>query len=133
MTEKIQQLLIIGLGGFFGAISRYSITIWVQKKFPNFQPAGTLVVNVAGCLLIGFLMGCIAQKTWLTDSPRAKLLLITGFLGSLTTFSTFGYETVQFLQLQEVRSALMNVTLNLVLGIIAVFAGYYFANPFSGS
>ncbi len=133
MTDKIQQLLIVGIGGFTGAILRYSISSWVQKKFPNFQPAGTLVVNVAGCLLIGFLMGCIVQKTWFADSPRMKLFMITGFLGSLTTFSTFGYETVQFLQLQEIRSTLINISLNVVLGILSVFAGLWIAQSVSAS
>ncbi len=133
MPEKIQQLLVVGFGGFFGAISRYSISSWVQKRTPNFQVAGTLIVNVIGCLLIGLLMGFILQKTWLADSPRMKLLLITGFLGSLATFSTFGYEPVQSIQIQDMRTAFLNVSLNLVLGIIAVFAGLLIAQFLTAS
>ncbi len=78
-------------------------------------------------------MGFIVQKTWLTDSPRMKLFLITGFLGSLTTFSTFGYETVQSLQIHDMRAAFLNVSLNLVLGILAVFAGIFIAQIMSAS
>ena len=128
----MEKVLLVGFGGFLGAILRYMLAGSVQARTVGSSiPWATLVVNVLGCLAIGLVSKVAETRGFISTETHS--FLVIGFLGSLTTFSTFGYETVQFLQLQEVRSALMNVTLNLVLGIIAVFAGYYFANPFSGS
>ncbi len=120
-------LLAVGLGGFVGAISRYVLTGWMQKAFPQFLPAGTLLVNVLGCLAIGFLMAIvIAQSTmgqpaWMSHSLR--LFLITGILGSLTTFSAFGYETVELLREDQLHIAALNVVANMGLGFPAVWLG----------
>jgi CrcB protein len=120
-------LLAVGLGGFVGAILRYIITGWMQKAFPQFLPAGTLVVNVSGCLAIGFLMAIVAaqsdtgQPAWMSHSLR--LFLITGILGGLTTFSAFGYETVEFLREDQFRLAVFNVSANMGLGFPAVWLG----------
>jgi CrcB protein len=123
----MSYILAVGLGGFLGAVSRYVLTGWMQKALPNFLPAGTLVVNVLGCLLIGFLMTLVVDQTdsggqaWL--SHQMRLFLITGILGSLTTFSTFGYETVELLREEEVRLAAWNVLANMGLGFPAVWLG----------
>lgn len=120
-------LLAVGLGGFVGAVSRYMLTGWMQKAVPQFLPAGTLLVNVLGCLAIGFLMAIvIAQSTtgepaWMTHTLR--LFLITGILGSLTTFSAFGYETVELLRDDRVPLAILNVLANMGLGFPAVWLG----------
>ena len=120
-------ILAVGLGGFVGAVSRYAITGWVQKAWPQFPPAGTLVVNVLGCLVIGFLMTLVidqpadGQQAWMSHSVR--LFLITGILGSLTTFSAFGYETVELLREEEIRLAFWNVLANVGLGFPAVWLG----------
>ena len=118
-------LLAVGFGGFAGAIARYVLTGLIQKACPQFLPAGTLAVNVLGCLAIGFLMTIIvdqpAEGPWMSHSLR--LFLITGILGSLTTFSAFGYETVELLHESEVRLAVINVIANLGLGFPAVWLG----------
>jgi fluoride exporter len=119
-------LLAVGLGGFVGAVSRYVLTGLIQKLFPQFLPAGTLAVNVSGCLLIGFLMTILVDQppgeaAWMSHSLR--LFLITGILGSLTTFSTFGYETVELLREEETRLAVWNVLANMGLGFPAVWLG----------
>ena len=119
-------VLAVGLGGFAGAVLRYAITGWVQHRFPTFLPAGTLAVNVLGCLVIGFLMTIIidqpaGNEAWIPHSVR--LFLITGILGSLTTFSAFGYETVELFREDRIRLALWNVAGNMGLGLPAVCLG----------
>jgi CrcB protein len=121
----MQSLLAVGLGGFVGAVSRYALTGWMQLRFPAFRPAGTLLVNVLGCLLIGLLMGWVTHKP--TFSEPLRLFLITGILGSLTTFSAFGYETVELLRENEVRLAMWNVAANMILGFSAVLLAVWFS------
>ena len=125
----MQQLLIVGLGGACGAVARYSLTGFVHRKFPEYlpYPIGTLAVNVLGCFLIGILMTLIAERDLFSEtvSENTRLLLITGFLGSLTTFSTFGYETVELMMLSNIRLACWNVAANVIVGCGAVFAGHW--------
>ena len=120
----MQQILAVGVGGFLGAIARYSLTGWVQRKIsPADFPAGTLVVNVIGCLTIGILMTLIVERVWLSEHETARLFLITGILGSLTTFSTFGHDTIELLRQGAVGPAVGNVALNVVVGLVAVTIG----------
>ncbi|MFQ5730929.1 MAG: fluoride efflux transporter CrcB [Planctomycetaceae bacterium] len=123
MNGVAQNLLAVGAGGFVGAILRYGISGLLQKKFPHFTPAGTLAVNVLGCVCIGALMAVVTARQD-QFSPRLQLFLVTGILGSLTTFSTFGYETVELLREQEYRPAFWNVAANLALGLPAVWLGW---------
>lgn len=118
----LANTLAVGCGGFVGAILRYVITGILQKRFPHFTPAGTLAVNVLGCLLIGVLMAIVVQRP--EFSQNLRLFLITGILGSLTTFSTFGYETVELLREEEYRVTFWNVAANLALGLPAVWLGW---------
>ena len=93
----IVKLLMVGLGGFAGAICRYLLSTWVQKSSGWISfPIGTLVVNVLGCLIIGLLGGLVISKELF--SPAARLFLLTGLLGGFTTFSTFSYETLMLLR-----------------------------------
>lgn len=125
MSGTVGNLLAVGCGGFLGAIARYAISGLLQKRFPHFTPAGTLAVNVLGCLIIGVLMAVITSRP--NFPPKVQLFLVTGILGSLTTFSTFGYETVELLREQSYRTALWNVTANLALGLPAVWLGWTLA------
>lgn len=119
----ILNLLIVGAGGFFGAIFRYSLAGWFQQFAGSFWfPSGTLSVNVIGCFLIG-LLGGWADNLGLMQSGT-RLFFLVGFLGSFTTFSTFGYETLAFLRDREILLALFNVGMHLIAGFIAVFIGY---------
>ena len=115
------QAAAIALGGAFGALSRFALNGWALRVFPGFAPAGTLIANVLGCLMIGAMMAAIRERDWL--SPGVQSLVVTGFLGSLTTFSTFGYQTTELLEEQQVRSALLNVVMNLFGGLAAVWLG----------
>ncbi len=115
---SIATLLAIGMGGFFGAISRFLLASWIQKITGSFFPIGTLTVNVVGSFLIGVLYMYFEQSI----NPLYKAALVTGFLGALTTFSTFSLET--FLMIQEglFLRALLNIFLNVTLTISSTFA-----------
>ena len=116
------HLIGIALGGAIGAVARYQVSVVVLQRWPHTFPWGTLVVNVAGCLAIG-LLAQAAHHGWV--SPSARMFLGTGLLGALTTFSTFGYETVVCFQEHGARLALANVAANIVLGIAAVAVGLW--------
>ncbi len=118
----MRSILIIGAGGFIGAVLRYLAVLSLQViKTKTGIPLGTLVVNVVGCLLIGFLVA-LAESSQLV-SADAKNFLVIGILGAFTTFSTFGYETFTFLKNGMQFQFFMNVGLQLFLGLLAVWAG----------
>ena len=100
------------LGAALGAPCRYLLDRFVQSRHTSDFPWGTLTVNVAGCFLIGFLVG----TSWMP-------LLGVGFCGGLTTYSTFSYETVKLLEQEKYRLALMNVVVSVALGVSAAAIG----------
>ncbi len=115
---SIATLLAIGMGGFFGAISRFLLASWIQKITGSFFPIGTLTVNVVGSFLIGVLYMYFEQSI----NPLYKAALVTGFLGALTTFSTFSLETFLMIQDGLFLRALLNIFLNVTLTISSTFA-----------
>ncbi len=116
------NILFIGLGGFLGSISRYLVGGLVQRLFPfTVFPYGTLVVNVLGCLLIGFTIGLVEIRQMFR--PEIRLFLLIGVLGGFTTFSTFSYETFDLARDGETVRAGMNVALHIVAGLGAVWLG----------
>jgi CrcB protein len=118
----VGKLLLVGLGGGLGAVARYWLSGVVQEALRNVTfPYGTLTVNVLGCLIIGGLSYLGEARGVLTQ--EARLLLITGFLGGFTTFSTFGNETVGLARGGESGPALANVAAHVALGLGAVWAG----------
>ncbi|MHC4816571.1 MAG: fluoride efflux transporter CrcB [Planctomycetota bacterium] len=117
------KLLIVGAGGFLGAISRYTLSGIVHRWVPGAFPIGTLCVNLIGCFLIGALMTLVQDRKLFT--PEARLLFGVGILGSLTTFSTFGYETVELMRGGESRMAFLSVAANVVLGVAGVILGRF--------
>ncbi len=123
------QILIVGMGGFVGAILRYGLSGWIHRFTNSGFPYGTLAVNIIGCLLIGVLMGLVEYRPIL--SPGLRLFLTIGLLGSLTTFSTFGYETFELLRQKEFLHALANMALNGIVGLAAVAAGWTLAKTWA--
>jgi CrcB protein len=116
------KILLIGLGGFLGSISRYLVGGLVHKVFPfTVFPYGTLVVNVLGCLLIGFTVGLVEIRQMFR--PEIRLFLLIGVLGGFTTFSTFSYETFALARDGETVRAGMNVFLHIAVGFGAVWFG----------
>ena len=117
------KIFLVGAGGFIGSILRYVTSGLVLKLFGKpYFPYGTLVVNVLGCLLFGYLIG-ISENRQLF-SPETRVLIFVGFLGGFTTFSTFGYEVFSFARDGQIISLLVNILLHLLLGVGAVWLGY---------
>lgn len=122
MNPTLEKLLLVAAGGAVGAVCRYALSGVVQNRWPESTfPWGTMVVNVAGCLAIGFLWILVAEKSAL--SPRWQLLLATGLLGAFTTFSTFSLETVELINKGQWLTAGGNVAGSVVLGLAAVVGG----------
>ncbi|RLC01907.1 MAG: fluoride efflux transporter CrcB [Deltaproteobacteria bacterium] len=117
------KILMVGMGGFAGSICRYIISDLSHKIFsePLF-PYGTLTVNVIGCLLIGLLGGLSETRQIFT--PEIRALVLVGFLGGFTTFSTFGYEIFTFARDGQFVAALTNLMLHLILGFGSVWLGF---------
>lgn len=117
------DIVIIGMGGFIGSVFRYLFSVKVQQFFAgNMFPLGTMVVNITGCLIIGLISGFSENVVLL--SPRTRFFLITGVLGGYTTFSAFGNETFNLIRENEIILALLNVGIQVIVGVIAVWLGY---------
>lgn len=115
--------VMIGSGGFLGALARYGMTGIVQRQLPPTAfPYGTLAVNLLGCLLIGAIAGLAETRQLLGQEFRAFALI--GLLGGFTTFSTFGYETFAMLRTDEYVRAASNVGIHVGLGVALVWLGY---------
>ncbi len=116
-------LLIVAFGGAIGAISRFQVTVWFNNWFGNSFPYATLAVNVVGSFIMGLLMSALTMQ--LISSPLWRPIVAVGFLGALTTFSTFSMDTFMLFTQGEWLKAALNLLLNVVLCIIAVGVGYY--------
>ena len=107
-----------------------SLAGWGQRWANGSFPLGTLLVNVLGCLLVGFLTSALAGRLLLREEYRIALLV--GLLGGFTTFSTFGWETFALLNDGQVARAVANVTLSVSAGVAAVWFGYRLAEQWLG-
>ena len=116
------KLLVVGFGGFVGAILRYSLSGLAHRVVSTSFPVGTLAVNVLGCFVIGALMCLVEDRQFLT--PNARMFLLIGLLGSFTTFSTVGYETFAYLRGGEFWMAFVNAAANMLVGVVAVVLGW---------
>jgi len=121
-VKGIVDVLWVGLGGFVGSSLRFVISGWVHR-LPGTSsfPYGTLVVNVVGCILLGFIGGWAEHRQVLP--PATRLFVMIGVLGGFTTFSTFAYETLAFAHGADVGRALANIGLQVVLGLGAAWLG----------
>ena len=120
-----KTILYIAIGGAIGSVLRYLTSVFVNKYWANQFPLATLLTNVLGCLIIGFLIG-ILEKNNLANS-NLKWFLITGFCGGYTTFSTFGYENYSLFQSNNSLLAFGYIALSILLGIFAVWLGLFIA------
>lgn len=119
----MKNLLLVALGGGVGSALRYLIQESLHKRIENFAPYGTFVVNILGCILIGLLMG-LAEKGKLTDQDM-NLLLISGFCGGFTTFSTFAYQGQELLG-QKPMQSIIYLVLSVVVGLLTAYFAYKF-------
>jgi len=117
------KILIIGLGGFLGTISRYLSQELVNKLFTSQIPLGTLVVNIVGSFLIGVIYA-LSEKNNLFAS-ELKIFLVYGFCGGFTTFSSFAYENMNLLKEGNYLSFFLYISISIIVGLLAVFSGVY--------
>jgi len=117
-----RNLLLVGLGGGIGSILRYlTSTGMMQLWGPRDFPLGTFTVNIVGCLIIGLLAGLMLSRQAL--GPEFRLFFMVGILGGFTTFSSFGYESIQLLQDGQFLLMLANILLNVTIGLSACWLG----------
>ena len=119
------KLFILGIAGAAGTISRYLLGGWTHQLFGAEFPYGTLVVNISGCLAIGFL-GTLAEERFLI-SPQIRTALLIGFLGAFTTFSSFAYETWSMFKDGEMMMAGLNVLASVIICFVGLLIGVFLA------
>lgn len=117
----MQVILFIALFGALGCLSRYLLSGWVYKAFGSGFPLGTLAVNIVGAFCIGLIMEFSMRSTLI--SPSLRIGLTIGFLGGLTTFSTFSYETFRLLEDGELLIAGANVLLSVAACLVFTWLG----------
>jgi fluoride exporter len=122
------NLLIIGIGGFIGAILRYIISGFFYDLYGDKFPYGTLAVNLIGCFALGFFI-TMAEGKFIV-SPQMRSFAAIGLLGAFTTFSTFSFETLALLQNELYSSAFFNILISVIVGLFAVWAGIVLAKLF---
>jgi fluoride exporter len=122
----VEKAILVGVGGFLGSVLRYVVGGWVGRLKAGWTfPVETLVVNVAGCAVLGALAGVAESRGVLTGTMRTFLFI--GLLGGFTTFSSYGYETFQLLRDGQWQAAVLSTALQVVLGVGAVWVGHSLA------
>ena len=117
----IKNFLIVGVGGAVGSMLRYAVQKFFQAQTAAAFPTGTLLVNIAGCFLIGILWSLVSRS--LTWNDEMKLLLMTGFCGGFTTFSAFTLEGIGLLKENRTVLFVIYLTASIVGGLLATFIG----------
>jgi CrcB protein len=124
--QLLMQYLVIGLGGALGSMSRFGLGSWIdsgaQKTGPIF-PWGTIIVNITGCFIIGFIYSISASEGRLMLSSLTRQFIMIGILGGYTTFSSFSLQTLSLAQDGQWGSAAANVALSIVLCLVGVWLG----------
>jgi fluoride exporter len=125
------RVLLIGLAGALGTLSRYFVGTWAPRVLGTGFPHATLIVNLGGCFLIA-LVHELALSTTLI-SPTMRIVLTTGFMGGLTTYSSFNYETTGMLRERAWASSLANVGVTFLGCFVAGMLGLALARKIAGS
>ena len=115
------DLVLVGLGGFFGAIARRAVDLWVSGRADAVFPLGTLVINVSGSFVLGLLFAWAIERDVLPADVRGPLMI--GFLGAYTTFSTLMLESWRLVEDGSWQLAALNLAGSVALGLVAVVAG----------
>jgi fluoride exporter len=117
------KILLVLAGGGLGALSRWGVSLLAAGLFGSKFPWGTLIVNLTGCFLIGFLYSLGDRTTLVNHSVR--LFFMTGYCGALTTFSTYALETVNSTKMADSSIAIANFFFNNIFGVALVFLGIW--------
>lgn len=126
----VATILFVALGATIGASLRYAVALWAAAHLGATFPYGTLLVNVIGSFILGLFLTIVTER--LAISTEWRLVIATGFCGSLTTFSTFSYETVQLLTEGSYLAGALNIGANVVLSIVGVLGGVALARTVAG-
>ncbi len=121
----MKEIAIVFIGGGFGSALRFGVGKLFISSMSKF-PMATFLVNIIGCFLIGLLLAYFSKS----ENSFYKLLLVTGFCGGFTTFSTFSNETILLFKNNQITLALVYIISSLLLGLIATFVGYILLNKF---
>ena len=115
------KYLMVGVGGFMGAVARFWLGGYIGQRMGTKFPYGTFVINCSGSFIIGLIVTLLAERShW---NPNLRYLIPIGFVGAYTTFSTFEFETLRAFQDGQILIAALNVTLSVLIGFIAVWLG----------
>ena len=114
-------LVLVGVGGFLGAVSRYLVDGWVSNLSGATFPFGTLLINVSGSFVLGVLFALSVERAVIPPAIRTPVLI--GFIGAYTTFSTLTLETWRLVEDGSLAAAFGNLAGSLLLGMVAVVAG----------
>jgi fluoride exporter len=117
----MQQILLVGAGGFLGAITRFLTSRYTSGMLGSF-PIGTLIVNVSGSFLLGLIMYSVLNDSRMI-SPEFRSFAAIGFMGAFTTMSTFAYESFRFIDLRDMTLFSLNIAMNIVLCLFAIYLG----------
>lgn len=124
-----RAVLFVGAGSFLGGVARYLLSRLIQSHVASGFPWGTMTVNVAGCLLIGLLYGCMERAGWM--NPELRLFLTVGFCGGFTTFSTFIHENYILLDGGHFLLFALYSILSFAFGLLAVYLGISIVKAFA--
>ncbi len=126
MITLLKNVFLVMCGGSLGAASRYGISLLAARVWGTSFPWGTLVANLTGCFLIGVIFALIDRSRLLT--PEVRLLIITGYMGALTTFSSFSLETVSAARSGLLLTPMANMLVNNIGGFSLTFLGMWMVN-----
>ena len=123
-----KEIFWIALAGAAGSLSRYGLGGLVQWLLGEKFPWGTLVVNTTGCFLFGLVWAMAEER--MVISGQTRIIVLVGFMGAFTTFSTFAFETSEFLRDAEWGHAVFNILMHNMLGIVCMFLGFAVGRKF---
>ena len=119
----IRDIILVGTGSAIGGIARFLVNRGIALFFTYTFPISTLIVNIVGSFIIGYLYSASIKQDWITSS--ALLFLVTGVCGGFTTFSAFSYENIMLIKNGQAPLSLIYILLSLLLGIGAAVAGFW--------